>query len=166
MVRAPLDKRAVLAALIDEMERALAVMVQAAKIAHTAATHEEMKPENDKDTRGIEAGYLAKGQSVRAAEIERSLRELRALPVRALAADDPVTVGALVVTEDQDSELRAHVFVAPSGGGVKLVIGAVIIQVVTPSSPLGDALMGKRAGDAVELLVAGRKRELEIAVVS
>lgn len=161
-----LDKAAVVAALISEMERALDVMVQAAKIAHTAATHEEMKPENDKDTRGIEAGYLAKGQSVRAAEIERSLRELRALPVRAFGKDDAVIAGALVVTEDTDTEARAHVFIAPAGGGVKLALGGVSVQVVTPSSPLGDALMGKRAGDPVELLVGGKKRELEIVEVT
>ena len=160
------DKRAVLAALIQEMDKALAVMVQAANIAHTAATHEEMKPENDKDTRGIEAGYLAKGQSVRAAEIKRALRELQALPVRAFTKDEPVIAGALVVTKDTDSQARAQVFIAPAGGGIKLVIAGVSVQVVTPSSPLGDALMGKRAGDQVNVLAGGKKRELDIVRVS
>jgi transcription elongation GreA/GreB family factor len=152
------------------MERARDVMMSAATIAHEAATHDEMKPENDKDTRGIEAGYLAQGQSARAAEIDRSLRELSAVRVSPFAAGEAVAVGALVVTESEDgsaaAERRAYIFVAPAGGGVKIKLGAINIQVVTPSAPLGDALMGKRAGDIVEVAAGGKKREIAVVSVS
>lgn len=161
-----LDKRTVLKALIQEMEKNLAVMIEAAKIAHAAATHEEMKPENDKDTRGLEAGYLARGQSARAAEIEATVKQLKtfALTVR---AQDVVDVGAVVVTEDTDSEARAHVFIAPPGaGGVKLKVGGVDVHVVTLTSPMGEALEGKCQGDFVELSAGGKKRELEIVSVT
>jgi transcription elongation GreA/GreB family factor len=148
------DKRAVLAALIAEVQRSLDVMIEAAKIAHAAATHEEMKPENDKDTRGLEAGYLARGQSQRAAEIERTLKELKALPLRPM---DVVDTGALV-----ELDSGARVFIAPGGGGVKLKVNGVDVQVVTLTSPLGEALEGKGAGDVAEL----NKRALEIVSVT
>src|SRR5688572_19771614 len=128
-----LDKRAVLAALIAEVQRSLDTMVEAAKIAHAAATHEEMKPENDKDTRGLEAGCLARGQSQRALEIERTLKELRAFPVRSC---DVVTEGALVVTIDVATRARSTVFIAPAGGGVKLDVDGTPVQAISLSSPL------------------------------
>lgn len=154
-----LDKRAVLAALIAEVQRSLDVMVEAAKIAHAAATHEEMKPENDKDTRGLEAGYLARGQSQRAAEIEATLRKLRAFPVRAC---DVVQEGALVVTIDVATRARSTVFIAPAGGGVKLDVDGTPVQAVSLSSPLGEALEDKGAGDIAEM----GKRKIEIVRVT
>ena len=81
-----------------------------------------------------------------------------------LSHDDAVVVGALVCTQGADTP--AQVFIAASGGGVKLNISGVDVQVVTPHSPLGEALLGKRAGDTVELLAGGKKRELEILSVS
>lgn len=154
-----LDKRAVLAALIAEVQRSLDVMVEAAKIAHAAATHEEMKPENDKDTRGLEAGYLARGQSQRAAEIEATLRKLRAFPVRKC---DVVQEGALVVTIDVATRARSTVFIAPAGGGVKLDVDGTPVQAVSLSSPLGEALEDKGAGDIAEM----GKRKIEIVRVT
>lgn len=154
-----LDKRAVIAALIAEVQRSLDVMVEAAKIAHAAATHEEMKPENDKDTRGLEAGYLARGQSQRAAEIEASLKLLRSFPVRTCQV---VEEGALVVTLDVATRARATVFIAPAGGGVKLDVDGTQVQAVSLTSPLGEALEDKGEGDIAEM----GKRRLEIVRVT
>jgi hypothetical protein len=154
-----LDKRAVLAALIVEVQRSLDVMVEAAKIAHAAATHEEMKPENDKDTRGLEAGYLARGQSQRAAEIERTLKTLRGYAVRPC---DVVQDGALVVTVDVATRARSTVFIAPAGGGVKLEVDGTPVQAVSLSSPLGEALEDKGEGDIAEM----GKRRIEIVRVT
>jgi transcription elongation GreA/GreB family factor len=36
------------------------------------------------------------------------------------------------------------------------------VQVVTPRSPLGSALVGKRAGDECEVALAGRTRTLVV----
>jgi transcription elongation GreA/GreB family factor len=51
-------------------------------------------------------------------------------------------------------------FLAPHGGGTRLAEGHV--QVVTPKSPLGRAILGKRAGDGCEVVLAGKPRELSI----
>ena len=39
----------------------------------------------------------------------------------------------------------------PHGGGVVLRVDGVEVTVVTPSSPVGQALLGKQAGDDFEL---------------
>ena len=50
---------------------------------------------------------------------------------------------------------------APDGGGKR--VGEV--SLLTPASPLGQALVGKREGDAFELRLAGRRRECEVLSV-
>jgi transcription elongation GreA/GreB family factor len=117
------------------------------------ATHEEAKPENDKDTRALEQSYLARGQAARIDELRASIAGVTALALRDFE-DRPVALGALVVLEADGEEWT--LLVAPGGGGARLADGRV--QVVTPQSPLGHALLGKQAGDQVEIVVAGRVR--------
>lgn len=159
------EKAALFAELVREAEEALLVMEAAAHTARAAAAHPEMRPENDKDTRALEAGYLASGQSARAAELQRQVAELRALRPRDFAADDVVAVLALVDVADEDGK-RARYLLAPTGGGKRLGEGARVVTVLTPASPLGEALLGKRRGDVVEVTLAGKARELEIVAVA
>ena len=76
-------------ALFDELAGLILVDLETVERAHRAAcegaTHEEAKPENDKDTRALEQSYLARGQASRIADLKASLAALRAMPVRAFA---------------------------------------------------------------------------------
>lgn len=144
---------AMLAAALDTAERAHAAAVE-------GATSDEARPENDKDTRGLEQSYLARGQAQRVAELAAAVDEVTVLALRVFTKADPVALSALV-TVDEDGEPQ-QLFVAPHGGGNVLTGGA---QVVTPSSPLGRALLGKRAGDEVEVRLPGRVRNLVIGSI-
>ena len=55
------------------MHREVEVLTAAARSTHEAATHEENKAENDKDTRAIEAGYLAGAQADRVRELQGAI---------------------------------------------------------------------------------------------
>ena len=55
------------------------------------------------------------------------------------------------------------VWLAPHGGGCRLAQGSV--QVVTPKSPFGRALLGKRADEECEVVLAGKTRTLTIACI-
>lgn len=151
--------------LKDELVRALAAELEtlerAQQAAREAATHEEAKPENDKDTRALEQSYLARGQAARVEELRSGWIEAQAMPVRAFAAGQPAALGALVTVEQGDATLV--LLLAPAGGGSRLGGGAV--QVVTPKSPLGRAILGKREGDDSEVVLAGKSRELSIVSV-
>lgn len=152
-------------ALKDELCRHLTAELDALERAQRetakAATHEEAKPENDKDTRALEQSYLARGQAARVEDLRTGLAETHALPVRAFAEGQPAALGALVTAEEGDATLV--ILLAPAGGGVRLASGAV--QVVTTRSPLGRALLGKRAGDDVEVQLAGKTRDLSIVTI-
>ncbi len=153
-----IEKASLKEQLLVTLRADLAVLEKAQAAAREGATHEEAKPENDKDTRALEASYLARGQALRVRELQDGIRDVEATVLRDFK-DAPVALGALVVVE-QDGESRSF-FVASCGGG--LVLDGV--NVVTPKSPLGRALLGAREGDDREVTLAGRARSLAIVSV-
>jgi transcription elongation GreA/GreB family factor len=163
------EKRAFVEVLLAKLNEELANVRRAAKDAREAATHEEAKPENDKDTRALEASYLAGAQAARVRDLEGAIKAIGAMPLLDLEGK-AIQASAIVTVEDED-EVRTTFFVAPFGGGVLLAVGALTAQVVTPQSPRGRALLGKRAGDVVEVRAtdvrgrAGPPRELTIVAV-
>lgn len=152
-------------ALVAELVRTLTAALESAQAAHAAAiegaTHAEARAENSKDTRGLEQSYLARGQAQRVAELAAGLAAVTSLAPRAFGPRDPIAVGALVTFDEDGAEQR--VLVAPYGGGTMLAGG---VQVVTPAAPFGRTLLGKRAGDELEIQLPGRVRSLEITAVA
>lgn len=78
----------------------------------------------------------------------------------------PVGLGALVEVEADDGAGKT-LFLAPVCGGAELEGpgGDGLFHVVTPTSPLGRAVMGKRVGAVVEVLVQGEVTEWTITWV-
>jgi transcription elongation GreA/GreB family factor len=152
-------------ALKEELIGVIAADLETLERAHRAtmegATHEQAKPENDKDTRALEQSYLARGQAKRAEELRDGLAAVRRMEVEVFTPNQPVGVGALVTAEERHRTVRF--LIAPHGGGSRLASGS--IQVVTPRSPLGVALIGKRVGDDCELLTGGKRRELDLVAI-
>jgi transcription elongation GreA/GreB family factor len=77
-----------------------------------------------------------------------------------------IGLGALV--EVEDGEAGKTLFVAPAGAGEELTgpDGDGFLHVVTPGSPLGKALIGKKVGEVVEVMVKGELTEWEITWAS
>jgi len=153
-------KETLRAELLAALEAALVTARAAHATAIEGATHPEAKAENDKDTRGLEQSYLARGVAQRVADLEAAVHDVGRLVLRAFSRTDPVALTALV-TIDEDGETET-LFIAPAGGGTMLSGG---VQVVTTSSPLGRALLGKRVDDDVELKLPGKTREFSITEI-
>ncbi len=79
-----------------------------------------------------------------------------------LRKGERIGLGALV--EVEDGEGGKTLFLAPAGAGEELEGpgGDGFFQVVTPGSPLGKGLMGKKVGDVVEVMVKGELTEWDI----
>jgi transcription elongation GreA/GreB family factor len=158
-----MDKKTFVDRLRDIMLHELAEARRVAGETAAAANHPEARPENDKDTRKIELSYLAAGQAARAHELESAVAMLAVLPLRRFDESDELHAGALVELDVAGKPQR--VFIAPAGGGHKIATDDGEISVVTPQSPLGSGLLGKRVGDSFELPVAGQVRDVEIVGV-
>src|SRR6185312_5069257 len=92
-------KKLLIEAFILQLETDLVAMKESARATHEAATHEESKPENEYDTRGLEAAYLAGAQAKRAGEIDEVLALFKTMSFKAFQPKDPVQAGALVDVE-------------------------------------------------------------------
>jgi transcription elongation GreA/GreB family factor len=144
-----------------ELLEQLDAQLVTARAAHAAATEgaisDESRPENDKDTRGLEQSYLARGHAQRVADLETAVATITALPTGAMTK---VGVGAVVRVDENDR--TREIYVAGFGGGLVL---AGDVTVVTPTSPMGRALLGKRIDDECELAAGGAQRTLVIVDV-
>lgn len=154
-----MDKRALLQRVLDDIESEIATLLAAAKATHEGATHEESRPENEKDTRALEASYLARGQAKRVEEMQETHTRLRFVEVRDFTDDDAVGVTALVTVEDEQEQEHTY-FLVPVGGGRSLDTDEGEIIVLTTGSPLGRALIGAQIDDEVVVKIGKRKREL------
>ncbi|MBL8685768.1 MAG: hypothetical protein JNK05_41715 [Myxococcales bacterium] len=147
-------KQALVAAIRAELARELAAIERAAKDAWEGATHEENRPEHNKDMRSTEASYVAIGQSARARELAEDIAKLDAMKLVAWREGAPIDVGALVSIEGQDERGNPHsleVFIVNAGGGATVGEGAARVRAVSPKAPLGEVLMGASEGEEVTL---------------
>jgi transcription elongation GreA/GreB family factor len=158
-----MKKAEIIERITDVLKAELEAVEASAAAAREGATHEEAKPENEYDTRGLEQSYLAGAQTARADALVSSIANLLAQPVVRFDADRPVAAGALVTLDDGEEE--EIYFVGVEGGGVRVEHGGKTIRVITPGSPLGSVLLGKTVGDTVELRIRDKVRELELVSV-
>lgn len=159
-----IDKTALLERIKAALEAELRTVQSSAAEARAEATHEDAKPENQYDTRGLEASYLAGAQAGRAADLAHRINNLDFVPVRGFDEDTPIGVTAII--ELDDGEATRTYFLAPDGGGMKLDTEAGKILVITPQSPIGRGLLEKKTGDIVEIRLAGKVVEVEIVSVA
>jgi hypothetical protein len=157
------DKTRVLKALRERLEQDLQVATDAQRQTQSGATHEEAKPENDKDTRALESSYLARGQAQRVLELTQALTSASALVLREFGPETPITASALVALDDGSA--TAHYFLSPVGGGLSFDVGGVVVRVLTPASPLGRALIGQTKGADIEMQTPRGLRTYSIAAV-
>lgn len=148
-----MNKRALIKKIVAQLTAELEVIFRAAHAAHAEATHEQNKAENKYDTRGLEASYLAHGQSRQAKETQAAIVAFTNLAARAFGAGAPIDLGALVELEHKGERLLY--FIGPKAGGTEVVHDSREILVITPQSPLGAQLQGKKQGDRLQLTLAG-----------
>src|SRR5579859_3643023 len=70
-------------ALIAHLSSELDQLEKAHRATIAGATHEQAKPENDKDTRALEQSYLARGQAARVEEQRAAIAEVAAFAPKA-----------------------------------------------------------------------------------
>lgn len=159
-----MKKQAIVAALKKSVEADIEAMSRIALDAAHAATHEENKPEGDKDMRATEASYLARGQAGRVADLEHAHAVLSSMELHDFSGGAPIASSALVELKQGARTLR--LFLTTVAGGRKVIIDGVEVQSTTTQSPLGAALLGLGVGDDVELASPQGPRSYEVVGVT
>lgn len=169
-----LDKQALLSQLSERLQHSDKLAHRAEADAREAARSLATESEKKEDGRAaIEYGSLATGQAARARRVQEELAALHTLREGGLprmGRTGPVALGAIVDvrTEDDDGYAERTFFMLPVGAGTELTGpgGDGFLSVITPASPVGKALMGRRAGDTVEVTLAGEVREWTVLEVA
>jgi transcription elongation GreA/GreB family factor len=168
-----MDKKFLIDQLTDRLRETAQVARKASKAAEDEARDGATPAEKREDARvSQENSGLARGQKDRA---NRAIVELATLetfrPPARLPARGSITLGAIVEVEMENEETKSSqgrtFFLAPVGAGVELTGpgGDGFLSVVTPISPVGKAVLGKRVGETVEVMVEGEPREWTITFV-
>jgi hypothetical protein len=139
-----MNKTLLLKEIVARLNENLAVLENAARASHDEATHESSRAESKYDTRGLEAAYLAGGQARQAKEILDAIKLYQSLPMRNFVAGDLIDLTAVVKLDADGSP--AMYFIGPKSGGLEVPFDGDEIVVVTPQSPMGQNLIGKKAG--------------------
>jgi transcription elongation GreA/GreB family factor len=149
-----IDKEELRRVIVARLDAELATLVGAANSARAEATDVDNRQEGKFDMRGQLAAYMAAGQAKLAEELGQAVNAYRQLPLPPASKDEGASVGCAVRLDAPKG--RFWYFLGPARGGMDVEIDGVSVTVVTASSPIGRALLGRRVGEAVGLPGQGR----------
>jgi len=155
------DKSHLLQALLTQLNAELELLVRAANLARDEATNEESRADNKYDTRGQEAAYLAEGQAKLATELAKSISIYRELTLPSTPSSKPIEIGSIVRIERPGGTING--LVGPRAGGTAFSVGNTTFTVITPASPLGKLLIGRKAGETIFLTARGKPQAHRIS---
>jgi transcription elongation GreA/GreB family factor len=156
-----MDKNDLVAQLVRQLQASARAALSARDATAAEARDGATPDEKREDARAAhQQSTLGKAQQQRA---QQALAEVDAVAQWKPAAMSKIAVGAIVEIEDPDSGEGRTLFLAPVGAGITLTGpgGDGLLSVVTPASPIGKAVLGRKSGDVVDIA----DREWQISYV-
>jgi transcription elongation GreA/GreB family factor len=145
------DKQSLLAAVIAQVEAKLAELKAGYGAARDAVLSTPHVMKGKREVSGQESAYLANALALNIQERERELRTLRGM--RLPERPERVALGCLVGMGAADGALVGLYLVLPVCGGMEISVdgSGVSVRMITPATPVAQALLGKTLGDEVTL---------------
>jgi transcription elongation GreA/GreB family factor len=158
-----MDKTHFIAGLRSIFEDHLATARTASKDAGLAAANVATENEKREDSRAmLEFGSMSKAQAFRALKAREELEMLDRFAKQGLASFNrktPLAMGALVDVrmETEHGEEERTFLLLPCGAGTELTGpgGDGFVSVITPASPVGQQLVGRRVGESIDVTIKG-----------
>lgn len=158
-----MDKKFLVEQLTEKLRESAQVARKAGQAAADEARDGATSAEKRENARvSQEYAGLARGQSARAERVRAEISTLETFRPGPPPKGARIAVGAIVEVEDEG--LGRTFFLAPVGAGVELTGpgGDGFLSVVTPVSPVGKAVLGRKVGDTIEVTVQGEPRDWTI----
>lgn len=148
-----MNKSLLVEQIIAHLNEKITDAVNAAQAAHLAAIDDQSVAETQYDTLAIESAYLAEGQTRRIAQYKADI-ELMSNPRLLQQSFNRIgiDIGSLVSLEQENGDLK-YVYLAPAGAGLELKVGSELVTVITPSAPIGVAMLGLTEGEEFNLTI-------------
>jgi transcription elongation GreA/GreB family factor len=70
-----------------------------------------------------------------------------------------------LITLENHLGVEQYLFLGPDAAGLKIQHGEQVITVITSRAPLGQTLLGKQAGDELEISVNGSRQTFEVTQI-
>ncbi|MGF1699482.1 GreA/GreB family elongation factor [Photobacterium makurazakiensis] len=150
-----MNKHLLLDLILTELNAVYQSAVEATERAQNTATDDQNVAENQYDTLALEAAYLAHGQAQRVAECQADITAYQQLKLTLTEINNRVTLGCFIHLIDEDDNEK-FVFFGPAAGGVKVCFEEKEVIVVTPTSPFGEALIGREQGDEIDVHIGNK----------
>ena len=163
-----MDKRQLVDQLVNQLQSSARAALSARDAAAAEARDGATPDEKREDARAAHQLHsFGKASQGRAKQALADADSLAAFRPAKLDVHAKISLGAIVEIEDADSGEGRTFFLAPVGAGVTLTGpgGDGHLSVVTPVSPIGKAVIGKRTGEVVDVTVDGDLREWQITYV-
>ncbi|HWU86593.1 MAG TPA: GreA/GreB family elongation factor [Kofleriaceae bacterium] len=163
-----MDKTQLVAQLVARLEASARTALSARDAAAAEARDGATPDEKREDARAAhQLAGLGRAQQRRAQQALAEVDNLASFRPPPLPSTSAIGVGAIVEIEDEDSGEGRTFFLAPVGAGITLTGpgGDGHLSVVTPASPIGRAVLGRRIGDVVDVAVEGDVRGWAITYV-
>lgn len=139
-----MNKAAIVSAIFEALREEFETLQRSSKQTRAGGSDAESKAEGKYDTRSTEENYLADGLARQAQGAVLAAAAYENFVLRDFGPGDEVDLGALVQVQFADA--TEWFFLGPSGGGIEVKDGGQTITVITPESPLGQQLLGSKAG--------------------
>ena len=149
-----IDKKLLILQIIADLNAAIQTALAAADDARATATNKENVAENRYDTLGLEAAYLAHGQSERVMQLNAALEAFQNLKI--VPDNHPVVMTGSLVTLLDNSNAERVVFIGPSAGGRVIDFESKQITIITQQSPLGAASADAACEHEISAEIAGK----------
>jgi transcription elongation GreA/GreB family factor len=164
---AVLKKREIFQHVLDTAAGQLETAIAGKEGAQNDANSLTEPKETRYDTSREGAQALAAGFARQAAELEAGilLLERAMLDRKMMSVHETIGLASVVELEEDATGRLARFIIAPVLGGEKITVQQKTFLIITPRSPVCRKLIGKEAGDAVELPTGGRKVTYTINMV-
>ncbi|TLS67555.1 GreA/GreB family elongation factor [Mariprofundus erugo] len=156
-----IHKHDILTLIQTRLRTDLSILEQAVALARDTATHGDCLGSSKYETMALEASYLAQGQGTRLLEVVRALEYFKRLKP---TANTNIGLSSLVLLADEEAKQQL-LWLSPEAGGLKVPYHGLEVTVITPRSPLGQALLNHSAGDEIHITIAGKLRSYEIVEI-
>ncbi|BFM48247.1 GreA/GreB family elongation factor [Marinomonas sp. THO17] len=170
-----IDKSFVFNEVLAALELRFVTAKKAAQQAKEAATNEESVAETKYDTFGLEASYLAHGQSERVYQCEQDWLNFKRIMTTNMLLDpqdDVISLWSTVHLQASENGAGEKYFLLSNiAGGLNLPLidkgkELGLLVLISPSAPIGQMLMNKSKGETVFIPKAGQQIEFEIVGIN